>query len=370
MDTLIKETLSAFRQRDAINITDGFFQEKDIFNEMLLECIGKNLNGTEKMQYQKCRKTINRGLELGRAKKLEAALEQFKKIELILCKSSVSLQCKLLIAAFYCSGLAYLRLKESKQEEAVSLSLQALAINNYLIQEHGYDILEMHRVQQIVNLTRIQIISGQKEDAFHLLFALLRCFENRPEFPAPYRFNTLNFLKEKYASTLSVPAAIGLNNPFLQLEKIYDTPITRFKNNPDRDDQRANQNRFLLDFSELSFELIERMLDQIIVEFIRFTKRLNLAQVKTILSTQGIRSVDDLRYLKIYKSAYLFLAIKIHAANGEHEVFLKLLKSFCKKAAFQPIWKAVVLDFYGFCESSGRVSADVKDQIYRAVSAN
>ncbi|MCB9350333.1 MAG: hypothetical protein H6573_22880 [Lewinellaceae bacterium] len=369
MNNLIQETLSAFQKRDQLNSNDGFNKEKDIFNEILLESISRNLDAPEYALYQKCRETINRGLEQGRAGALKAGLEQFRKIEAILCSPTVSYPCKLLIAAFYSSGLAYLRLKEYRAGEAEALSLQALAIDNYLIQEHGYHILEMHRVQQVVNLARIQMATGLKEEAFRLLFALIRCFENQPEFPAPYRFSTLGFLKEQYAEAPAIPAAVGLDKSFFQMGRVNETPVTRFGNMPGGGGQSPLECRFLLDFSALPFEVIQSMLDQIIVEFIRFTKGLEEYRVTDILYANGLRSVGDLTHLKIYESAYLFLAIKIHAANDEQEAFLNALKSFCEVASSQPIWNAIVSDFYGFCMSSREVERGTKEQVRKIAGA-
>ena len=371
MNKLIQETLSAFQTRSLLNSKDGFYGEMDIFNEIILENASKNLDAQESALYQDCRQTINRGLELARARELAAGFEQFRKIEAILSSAVISYQCQLLIAAFYSSGLAYLRLKESRPEEADALSLQALAIDNYLIQEHGYDILEMHRVQQLVNLARIQMAIGQKEEAYRLLFALIRCFENRPEVSAPYRFNTLGLFSEMYASTPTMPAVIGPDKPFLQMYRVYAAPVTRFHHDPDKGARNPLECRFLLDFSNLPFDLIRSMLDQIVVEFIWFTKGMSSGEVKAVLSANGFHSSQSLKGLKIYESAYQFLAIKIHSADEEREVFLALVKSFCELAPSQPIWNAIASDFYRFCLSSQEVTkhAKEKEQVEKLVGA-
>lgn len=369
MNRLIQETLSAFQNRNQLNSKDGFYEERDIFNEILLENVRGNLEASETALYEKCRQTINRGLELARGRELKAGLKYFRKIEAILGSASISYQCQLLIAAFYSSGLAYLRLKESRPEEADALSLQALAIDNYLIQEHGYHILEMHRVQQLVNLARIQMAIGQREEALRLLFPLIRCFENRAEFPVPYFFNTVGPFKEKYASTPVVPVAIGSDASFLPMDKVYGTPVARFGYKTDEAGQSPMDSRFLLDFSALSFHLIRRMLDQIIVEFIWFTKGLGHERVKAVLNANGYRSADDLKGFKIYESAYLFLGIKIHAADEDQRVFLKLLKAFCEIAPYQPIWNAIVSDFYRFCLSSQEVTKHAKEQVQKMAGA-
>lgn len=369
MNRLIQETLSAFQNRNQLNSKEGFYEERVLFNEILLENIRGNLEASETDLYEKCRQTINRGLELARGRGLKAGLKYFRKIEVILGSARISYQCKLLIAAFYSSGLAYLRLKESRPEEADALSLQALAIDNYLIQEHGYDILEMHRVQQLVNLARIQMATGQREEALRLLFPLIRCFENRAEFPAPYFFNTVGPFNEKYASTPVVPVAIGPDASFLPMDKVYGTAVARFGYKTDEASQSPMDSRFLLDFSALSFNLIRRMLDQIIVEFIWFTKGLGHERVKAVLNANGYRSADDLKGFKIYESAYLFLAIKIHSADEGQEVFLELVKSFCELAPSQPIWNAIASDFYRFCLSSQEVTKHAKGQVEKLVAA-
>lgn len=365
MDELVQETLLVVQKRDQ----DGFQEEIDIFNETLLENISRNLDAKEVALYQECRKTINLSLELARAKELKAGLEHFGKIEAVLGSAAVSYQCQLLIATFYSSGLAYLRLKESRPEEADALSLQALAIDNYLIQEHGYQILEMHRVQQLVNLARIQMVSGQKEEAFRLLFVLIQCFEDRSAFPAPYRSNTMGLFSEKYAFTPVVPEAIGPDKSFLHMERVYTAPVTRFDQYPEKGGRNPMECRFLLDFSTLSFDLIRKMLDQLIVEFIRFTKGLDHGGVKTLLQAHGYSSTDDLQGLRIYESAYLFLAIKIHSADEGQEAFLELVKSFCGLAPSQPIWNAIASDFYHFCLSSQEVTKYAKEQIQKMVGA-
>ena len=369
MNKLIQETLSAFQTRSLLNSKDGFYGETDIFNEILLENVSKNLDAQESALYQDCRQTINRGLELARARELAAGFEQFRKIEAILSSAVISYQCQLLIAAFYSSGLAYLRLKESRPEEADALSLQALAIDNYLIQEHGYDILEMHRVQQLVNLARIQMAIGQKEEAYRLLFALIRCFENRPEVSAPCHFHTLTIFREKYGSVPVFPEPIGPDAAFLPLDKVYGRPVARFGCKPGELGQGSLESRFLLDFSTLPFGLIRSMLDQIIVEFIWFTKGLGHERVKAVLNANGYRSADDLKGFKIYESAYLFLAIKIHSADEGQEVFLALVKSFCELAPSQPIWNAIASDFYRFCLSSQEVTKHAKEQVEKLVGA-
>ncbi len=359
MNKLIQETLLAFQRRDQ----DRFQEETDVFNEILLENVSRNLDAKEAALYQECRKTINLGLERARAKELKAGLEHFGKIEAVLASSAVSYQCQLLIAAFYSSGLAYLRLKESRPEEADALSLQALAIDNYLIQEHGYHILEMHRVQQLVNLARIQMAIGERKEAFRLLFALIRCFENRPAFPAPYRFNTLILFSEKYASTPAIPVAIRPDQSFFRMDRVYATPVTRFHHHPEKIGRNPMDCRFLLDFSNLPFDLIRSMLDQLIVEFIWFTKGLDTGEAKAVLSANGFHSLQGLKGLQIYKSAYLFLAIKIHSADEGQEVFLELVKSFCELAPSQPIWNAIASDFYRFCLSSQEVTKHAKEQV-------
>lgn len=369
MNSLIQETLSAFQNRNQLNIKDGFYEEGDIFNEILVENVRRNLEASESALYEKCRQTINRGLELARGRELKAGFEHFREIEAILGSPGISYPCKLLIAAFYSSGLAYLRLKESRPEEADALSLQALAIDNYLIQEHGYHILEMHRVQQLVNLARIQMAIGHRDEALRLLFPLIRRFENRAEFPAPYRFNAFELFKEKYGDTLVVPDAIGLDAGFLQMDKVYGTPVTRFGYKPEEGGQSPLDSRFLLDFSALPFNLIRRMLDQIIVEFIWFTKGLDPVGVKAAFSANGFHSADSLKGLKIYESAYLFLAIKIHSADEEREVFLELVKSFCELAPSQPIWNAIASDFYSFCLSSREVTNHTKEQFQKIAGA-
>ncbi|MCB0598757.1 MAG: hypothetical protein KDD28_32080, partial [Phaeodactylibacter sp.] len=70
MNKLIQETLSAFQTRSLLNSKDGFYGETDIFNEILLENVSKNLDAQESALYQDCRQTINRGLELARAREL------------------------------------------------------------------------------------------------------------------------------------------------------------------------------------------------------------------------------------------------------------------------------------------------------------
>lgn len=369
MNNLVQETLSAFQNRNLLNGKEGFYEEKDIFNEALLEKISENLDAPECALYLDCRQTINSGLELARARELAAGFEQFRKIEAILSSAVVSYQCQLLIAAFYSSGLAYLRLKESRAEEADALSLQALAINNYLIQEHGYDILEMHRVQQLVNLSRIQMAIGQKEEAYRLLFALIRCFENRPEVSAPGHFHTLTIFREKYGAAPVFPEPIGPDAAFLPLDQVYGRPVARFGCKPGEPGQGSLESRFLLDFSTLPFGLIRSMLDQIIVEFIWFTKGMDSGEVKAVLSANGFHSSQSLKELKIYKSAYLFLAIKILSADEEREVFLALVKSFCELAPSQPIWNAIASDFYRFCLSSSEVTKHSAEQVKKIAGA-
>ncbi|MCB9294743.1 MAG: hypothetical protein H6559_16720 [Lewinellaceae bacterium] len=111
------------------------------------------------------------------------------------------------------------------------------------------------------------------------------------------------------------------------------------------------------------------MLDQIIVEFIWFTKGLDDESVKAVLRANGFHSADVLKGLKIYESAYLFLAIKTHAAHEGQEAFLKLVKSFCQLAPSQPIWNAIASDFYRFCLSSSEVTKHSAEQVKKIAGA-
>ena len=370
MKSLLDETWSAFRNRSLLNVKEGFYEEGDLFNEILTENICENQSQPESNLYQRCRKTINRGLDLARARELRSGLDHFKKIEPVFAAPKVSYQCKMLIAAFYSSGLAYLRLKESRPLEADALSLQALAIDNYLIQEHEYHILEMHRVQQLVNLARIQMAMGNRDEALRLLFPLFRCFENRGEFPGTGRFNDLPLFRKKYESVPLFSEPIGPDEQFLPMDKVYKTPVTRFGCKPDGTGRSALESRFMLDFSTLSFDLIRRMLDLVMIEFIWFTKGMDPAEIRAVFNAAGVRSVEDLEGLKKYRSTYLFLAIKLHAGDEDRGTFLELLKSFCELSPYRPAWDAVASDFCGFCISSDLVATEIKEQVKNLADAN
>lgn len=119
----------------------------------------------------------------------------------------------------------------------------------------------------------------------------------------------------------------------------------------------------LLDFSALSSEWTKGMLGQIIVEFIRFSKDLDPDEVIAILNANGIHSLDDLKGLENYQSAYLSMATKLHAVDKGQEIFLTVLKSFCEISPSPPVWEAIASDFYGFCMASGMVTQDIKEQV-------
>lgn len=339
------ETALGFQQNGSLIVKDGFYEEKDHFNETLLRHIENKLYTAESSLFKGCRKSMNEALDLGRAGDVGQALDIFESMEAIIGKPDLSLLCKLLIATFYSSGLAYLRVKDSQPKEADALSLQALAIDNFLIQEHGIEVLELHRVQQITNLARIQIKIGQQDEAFDLLFALVRSFEHHPSFPVCHKFNTLNLFNDKYPTAPPLPLPIGqlpLNN---HISKIYETPLHRFQSGREYDAPNAIESLFLLDFSALTADVIETIFNDVIIEFARFTQKLNATEVGTILSRYGFRSIEDLSNFKAYETAYSYLSLKIHEANGAYSTFLRAVKSFCTLASFQPKWKAIAKDF-------------------------
>ncbi|MCB9290617.1 MAG: hypothetical protein H6560_25135 [Lewinellaceae bacterium] len=307
----------------------------------------------------------HQSIELARARQLAAGLN----IQVKLRQSSVVtlfLSMPIAYRHFLQFHLAYLRLKESIRRGR-RIEPAYFTINNYLIQEHGYDILEMHGCNNW-SILRIQMVIGQRKE-------LLGCclpdpvFENLYAFPAPYRFNTLGLFREKYASTPVIPSAIGPDMPFLETDRVYATPVTRFHHHPEKVGRNPMECRFLLDFSNLPFDLIRSMLDQIIVEFIWFTKGMDTGEAKAVLSANGFHSLQSLKGLEIYKSAYLFLAIKIHSADEGQEVFLELVKSFCELAPSQPIWNAIASDFYRFCLSSQEVTKHAKERVKKLTGA-
>lgn len=360
MQNLIQETLTAFQKRSRLNCQSGFHVERDTFNEILMDKAGDMLPRAESDLYQRCRQIINCGLESARSKDLNGGLEQFRKIEAVFGAARVSYPCKMVIAAFYCSGLAYIRLKESRPEEADKLSILALVIDNYLIQEYNLQILEMHRVQQLVNLARIRMALGQREAACRLLFALIRCFEGWPEPPLSSVADADALFRKEYPASLTGTSPVGR---LLAFEKIKAVPVTRFDHLTGKNGMKATKARFMLDFSDLSFDLIKSMLDQIIDEFIRFTRGLNPPEVIEMLKANGFRSTDDLNGLKPYESACFFLTFKLQAADEDLKIFLKSLKSFCALPLSQPVWEAIVSDFYIFCNSSEMITPDIKEQI-------
>ncbi len=367
MNTLIQETLQAFQQRNELNFKDGFYQQKDLFNKTLLKSIQDRIDDLEYDLFLDCRKKMNEGLDFGRAGNLELAIEEFKPIETLIYHPKHSSLLKLLLATFYSSGLAYLRLKQSNPSEADALCLRSLALNNYLIQHHEIEVLELHRVQQIVNLARIKWIIGQRDAAFDLLFAIIRSFEHRTGFPACYQFNNMHCLQEQYPSEIPTPSPVGDYPLNRQFKHIFDTRVKRFEKGLEQEGLSAMESLFMLDFSALSFELIQRVFDDVIIELVSFTRAFSQKEVRAILQKYHFKTIDDLINYRKYETAYLFLAMKIHALNGEHTAFLKLLQSFCKKAAFQPIWKAVTSDFYHVCQSSGTIKTDVEKQVFYVI---
>ncbi|HMQ48987.1 MAG TPA: hypothetical protein PKA00_06095 [Saprospiraceae bacterium] len=337
--------------------------EKDIFHETLLKEMQASLNSREVSIFLDNKKRINEGLEYGRAGVMDAAFQQFEAVESNICSLPLSYPCRLLIMSFYNSGLAYLRVKANEPEEANRLCLQALFINNYLIQAHGFNVLEIHRVQQMANLARILFRSGQKEQAFNILFALLGCFEQKDNFPLIYSYNRLEMLHDEYRSTGLTTNPIGRHHPSSQLHEVYQTPVTRFGK---RSSMKATDITalFLLNFSKIPSELLERMLAHLIEFYIDFSKGLDNAAQKAIFNRHGIYSDTDLKGWEAYQSAYLFLKIKVHFLNKEFQDFLNALKSFSQNVSQPSIWNAILMDFHSFCQTSGMEDSKMKVDLF------
>ncbi|MCB9076626.1 MAG: hypothetical protein H6631_03490 [Anaerolineaceae bacterium] len=376
MHTLIQKTFTSFRDRNGDYQKNGYMIERDIFNEILSARTAENLDTSEDRLFQECRRIIKQALVEGRKRNLEIAYVCMEEVETALHLNPISDQCRLLIITFRNGALAYLKYLDAAPDEGKALLLDALAIDNYLIQEHDYWVLEMHRVQLMQNLVRIDKIFGNKEEAIRQIFYLIQCFAEHSLFPACYLFTDPAPFREIYRARIA--ERMATSGPAGDLSVVYTTPVTRFSPPAARFGEMREETlldnhlrtRFLLDFSALSFPLIERMYNQQVTELAMLARGKNYPELRALFGAYGFHTISDLKPFRPYRMGYLWFTIKLHAIHGEAHSLLEAVEALCEIEAYPPLWESAAVDFYHFCRSSEQLEPDLKHRICNTIEAN
>lgn len=118
----------------------------------IFRCCGRGLGAVREKRYEDAQRIFDEGREF-----LESS-----------DPTPVSTEARLIGASFLLSGGAYLDYVTGDLVEARHKVYTALDADVTLEEEHGYDLFQMHRLQALLNLMRIELQEGHCQEAFEL----------------------------------------------------------------------------------------------------------------------------------------------------------------------------------------------------------
>jgi hypothetical protein len=152
-----------------------------------------------------CVKARMQGLFAARRGHLATAAQQFGEAREIIHSGRLSLESELICKSFQAAAEAYLDYRGSAFDHARSRVHEALAIDVVLVEEYGYEILHLHRVQLVHNLMRIDARCSRFENCIDLGCRLLNHLEGSSEIlpgPGPWHSEQITSLPPEIVTAM------------------------------------------------------------------------------------------------------------------------------------------------------------------------
>jgi hypothetical protein len=218
----------------------------------------------------------------------------------ILARESMSAEAFRVGTSFQRAAEAYLHYRKEEISRAITCVMEALSLDEELIEQAGYAILALHRVQLVHNLMRIEAVTGSPIRASELGFALLEYLERRniDNLPGCWR-----------------PA----------------------------------------DLDAIPVLLVERMFVQIVSELAALLARARDTHAASLSQhlSDHVNAMDD--YCRVSAVSHLWMQEKLSLLSGEPQLCLarmpELLTS--SRATAPTIWSCAVFDLAAVCRATG-----------------
>jgi hypothetical protein len=154
------------------------------FDQQLEAAIAARIPLEEQLLMRVSSRARANALAAARKHHLQSARLALDQSDRILASPHLQPESRLLVHTFHAAVLAYYEYKAGRIDRARSQIFQALAIDETLITQYNYTILELHRVQLGHNLMRIHIRCNEFLTATQLCVLLLTYLEgDRPSWP-------------------------------------------------------------------------------------------------------------------------------------------------------------------------------------------
>jgi hypothetical protein len=151
------------------------------FDRYLQARLESRLPVMERLWMGKCSKASAQGLQAARRQRFAMAEQCFKEAQALYNSDALSPEGRLICKSFEAAAEAYLDYCRHAFDSAKARVAAALAMDEVLENEYGYNVMHLHRVQLVHNLVRIKVRCVELESAVELASRLLRYLEGRCE---------------------------------------------------------------------------------------------------------------------------------------------------------------------------------------------
>lgn len=136
---------------------------KPTFYRLMMDDVLGRLSLRERLTFRKSYRASREGLAFARQKDLAAAEDCFAASRAVLDRDRAGEAARLLSLSFLEAALAFFEAQRGRLDEARACVAAALDCDLELETEHGFECLELHRVQAADNLMRIELRAGEIE---------------------------------------------------------------------------------------------------------------------------------------------------------------------------------------------------------------
>jgi hypothetical protein len=185
---------------------DSIFESVSEFDRYLQAHSFPRLALSDVLLLRRCSRSRDRGLAAAREGKLVSAAQALEESSAILEREPMSAEALQLATSFQRAAEAYVHYRSRNAREAVACVMEALWIDAGLIEDAGYSILALHRVQLVHNLMRIARMTTGPVTASEMGLQLLRYLERRSvdSLPGAWRPGDLESIPEPLVERMYV----------------------------------------------------------------------------------------------------------------------------------------------------------------------
>jgi hypothetical protein len=151
------------------------------FDQLLMAAVSTRIPLAEQLHSRVASAARSRALKAARNGQLVVAQQALDEGAAILTHEMLSTECRMLIETFHEAVAAYLDYRRDEHDAARRRVYRAMSIDNDLIKQYGYEIMELHRIQLGHNLVRIEARVGDRVKAAQLCAGLLTYLEGSGE---------------------------------------------------------------------------------------------------------------------------------------------------------------------------------------------